>query len=155
MISLRDVLLSDIDNLHKSANMIEAGQYMSRYLPSGNTYEQMLENTLAWKIIEVDSEAAGVIWLDRTDKPECTVLGMMLFSSNYFSKGIGSSSIQLLFSYLKAQKWFGTVYLNVRDANQRAISCYKRVGFQQIGVGIKTQGHSEIRYIKMRVILAR
>ena len=153
MILLRKVQLSDFDSLLVHAKNIDSNQYMSRYLPRGQTFEQMQANALVWKVIEVNEESSGVIWLDRTANAECAVLGIMLFNSMHFGKSIGTHAINLLFSDLEKQQQIRTISLNVRESNQRAISCYKQVGFQVVGSGSKIQGHSEIPYVKMQISL--
>ncbi|WP_340700368.1 GNAT family N-acetyltransferase [Vibrio harveyi] len=153
MISLRNVDLSDFDSLRVYAQSIDSDQYMSRYLPRGQTFEQMQANTFVWKVIVVDKESSGVIWLERTVNAECAVLGIMLFESIHFGKGIGTHAIKLLLSDLEKQKLVRTISLNVRESNQRAISCYKQVGFEAVGSGLKIQNHIEIPYIKMQLSL--
>ncbi|EOW9228654.1 GNAT family N-acetyltransferase [Vibrio cholerae] len=149
MISLRNVIRSDLKAIHRFAQEIQSEQFMSRYLPHGANYEQMQQNAFVWKIILVDDCDAGVIWLDKTVSHNEVVLGIMLFSSTLFGQGIGQSAIKLLMSELVAMNWTGFIKLNVRAQNDRAIACYKRLGFEVIGTDSKAANGKLISYHQM------
>ena len=52
---------------------------------------------------------------------------------DYWGKGIGSELMDKLISFSKA-KGYKSIYLDVRGDNERAISLYKKFGFEKIGV---------------------
>lgn len=153
MISLRNVTRRDLDDIHHFAQAIHSEQFMSRYLPYGDSYEQMASNALVWKIILVENSAAGVIWLDKTETINEVVLGIMLFSPTQFGKGIGQAAIKLVIEELQTIKWAGLIKLNVRIQNERAIACYQRLGFEVTGTGSKNTHGKQISYLRMVNIL--
>lgn len=101
----------------------ELKNYQSRIYPSKDA------SVLSWYHIKVRRKYIGAIWLEKSDKEKFAVLGIFISDKKYRNKGIGKKAIkQLIISDLQ---YFGTkkILLNVREDNERAIRCYKKVGF--------------------------
>ena len=150
IILLRDFIESDLEMTHRFAMKIQSQKYMSRYLPHGNNYEQMCKNSFTWKIILVNNKISGIIWLEKTVAFNQALLGIMLFHSENFGKGIVKEAIMTLLSSLKISNGVEAITLNVRESNQRAISCYKQIGFKVVDSGIKVLGSAVVPFIKMQ-----
>lgn len=103
----------------------ELKNYQSRIYPSKNAA------VLSWYHIKVRKKYIGAIWLEKSEKENFAVLGIFISDMKYRNKGIGKRAIkQLIISDLQ---YFGTkkILLNVREDNERAIRCYKKVGFAE------------------------
>lgn len=91
------------------------------------------ENTFAIIDVETD-EMIGTIGLHSIDHINRTAtLGIFIGNKNYWSKGYGTEAIQLILD-------FGFNYLNLKNINlalmefnQRALKCYEKCGFKEIG----------------------
>ncbi len=101
----------------------ELKQYQSRIYPSKEA------EFLCWYHIKVRRKYIGAIWLEKSEKENFAVLGIFICDEKHRNKGIGKKAIkQIIISDLQ---YFGTkkILLNVREDNERAIRCYKKVGF--------------------------
>lgn len=82
-----------------------------------------------------DNQVIGDLELDHIcwSKFEAE-LRIRIGEKDYWGKGLGSESIQLILNYLFEEKSFKRIYLRVYHFNRRAIRCYMQNGFKQIGV---------------------
>lgn len=100
-------------------------QYQSRIHPSENA------GILRWYHIKADEKYIGAIWLEKNVDDDFAVLGVFIADKIYRNKGIGKSAIEQIikndFQYMNTNK----ILLRVREENERAIRCYKSVGFKE------------------------
>ena len=100
-------------------------QYQSRIYPSENA------EVLCWYHIKADKKYIGAIWLEKNADKDFAVLGIFIADEFYRNKGIGKAAIEQIiktdFQYMHTNK----ILLRVREENERAISCYKSVGFKE------------------------
>ncbi len=98
-------------------------QYQSRIYPSKDA------TVLSWYHIKVRKKFIGAIWLEKSLKDDFAVLGIFIADKKYRNKGIGKKVIRQII--INDLQYFGTkkIILNVRENNERAIRCYKKVGF--------------------------
>lgn len=98
-------------------------KYQSRIYPSENT------EILHWYHIKADVKYIGAIWLEKSIDEDFAVLGIFIADEFYRNKSIGKSAIEQIIKtdlqYMHANK----ILLRVREENERAIKCYKSVGF--------------------------
>ena len=101
----------------------DLSQYQSRIYPSKSA------EILSWYHIKIRRKYIGAIWLERTKTDNFAVLGIFIAEKKYRNKGIGRKAIERII--LSDLQYFGTkkIVLNVRENNDRAIRCYKKVGF--------------------------
>lgn len=91
------------------------------------------ENTFAIIDIETD-KMIGTVGLHEVDHINRTAtLGIFIGNRDYWSKGYGTEAIRLILD-------FGFNYLNLKNIdlalmefNQRALKCYQKCGFKEIG----------------------
>ena len=97
--------------------------FQSRIYPSENAA------VLSWYHIKVRKKYIGAIWLEKFNKDDFAVLGIFIANKKYRNKGIGKKAIKQII--INDLQYFGTkkIHLNVREDNERAIRCYKKVGF--------------------------
>lgn len=101
----------------------ELNNYQSRIYPSKGAV------ILSWYHIRVGRKYVGSIWLEKSEKENFAVLGIFISEKRYRNKGIGRKAIKQII--INDLQYFGTkkILLNVREDNERAIRCYKKVGF--------------------------
>lgn len=100
-------------------------QYQSRIYPSESV------EVLRWYHIKADEKYIGAIWLEKNVDDDFAVLGVFIADKIYRNKGIGKSAIEQIIKndlqYMNTNK----ILLRVREENERAIRCYKSVGFKE------------------------
>ncbi|MBO8140995.1 MAG: GNAT family N-acetyltransferase [Firmicutes bacterium] len=64
-----------------------------------------------------------------------------------WGKGYGSEAVTLLLAYAFGSLNLRRVYLRVFAANERAVRCYRRVGFRQEGFLVRRTGESDRREV--------
>lgn len=100
-------------------------QYQSRIYPSESA------EILRWYHIKADGKYIGAIWLEKNSDEDFAVLGIFIADKLYRNKGIGKAAIEQIiktdFQYMHTNK----ILLRVREENERAIRCYKSVGFKE------------------------
>lgn len=101
----------------------ELYQFQSRIYPSKDSA------VVCWYHIKVRRKYIGAIWLEKSLKDEFAVLGIFISEKRYRNKGIGKKAIKQII--INDLKYLGTkkIILRVRENNERAIRCYKKVGF--------------------------
>lgn len=86
-------------------------------------------------IIDIEKdEMIGTVGLHEIDNINRTAtLGIFIGNQNYWSKGYGTEAIQLIldfgFNYLN----LNNVELSLMEFNKRALKCYEKCGFKEIG----------------------
>lgn len=100
-------------------------QYQSRIYPSESA------EVLCWYHIKIDEKYIGAIWLEKNFNEDFAVLGIFIADELYRNKGIGKAAIEHIIKtdlqYIHTNK----ILLHVREENERAIKCYKSVGFKE------------------------
>lgn len=108
---------------YEKAFEINLNQYQSRIYPSESA------EVLRWYHIKADDKYIGAIWLEKNTDENFAVLGIFIADELYRNKGIGKSAIEQIIKtdlrYMNTNK----ILLRVREENERAIRCYKSVGF--------------------------
>ncbi len=98
--------------------------YQSRIYPSSDT------QYLHWYHIKADGKYIGAIWLEKAYTEDFSVLGIFIADATYRNKGIGTEAIKQIMQDLSSIHT-NKVLLRVRQENERAIRCYKKVGFEE------------------------
>lgn len=60
-------------------------------------------------------------------------VGLFIGDEKYRNKGYGAEALRLACKYAFDKLNLHSLYLNVFDFNERAIACYKKVGFKEAG----------------------
>lgn len=61
-------------------------------------------------------------------------LRIRIGEKDFWGQGFGSEALRLIVDYLLTEKKFDRIYLKVYQFNKRAIHCYLKVGFKQVGI---------------------
>lgn len=110
----------------------ELSKYLSHTRPQYLRESDLaLEKHTLFFMIKFDELIIGAAWLEDICEHHAK-LGIYIADIGCRGKGIGSKVIQILkeraFNEMKLNK----IYLNVRETNNQAISCYKKCGFKII-----------------------
>lgn len=62
------------------------------------------------------------------------VIGIFIGDKDYWSKGYGQDTLQLLINFIFDEMNIHKIKLNVYSFNKRAIRCYEKCGFKQDGI---------------------
>ena len=73
----------------------------------------------------------GIMHVDAIDGK--ATLGIFIGEEEYRGKGLGAEIIDLLLDFGFNQLRLHNINLEVFDFNERAIACYKKVGFKEYG----------------------
>ncbi len=86
-------------------------------------------------IVELESDTligrCMLFDIDRVNRK--AMLGIVIGEKTYWNKGYGQDATKLLLDYGFNLLNLNSVMLGTFDFNQRAIACYKKVGFKEIG----------------------
>ena len=100
-------------------------QYQSRIFPSESA------EVLRWHHIKQDDKYIGAVWLEKNADDNFAVLGIFIADEFYRNKGIGKAAIQQIIKTDLQYMYTNNILLRVREENERAIRCYKSVGFKE------------------------
>ena len=88
-----------------------------------------------FSVVELENDALigrcllfSIDWVNRH-----AMLGIVIGEKNYWNNGYGQDAVTLLLDYAFTLLNLNNVMLGVMAFNERAIQCYKNVGFQEIG----------------------
>lgn len=100
----------------------------SRKANSDLTYDFAIEDLKTGKYI-------GGCSINECDvKNRTCVIGIMIGDKEYWSKGYGSDSLKVLTKFIFEEVNMNKIKLKVFSFNNRAIACYKKVGFKEEGI---------------------
>lgn len=100
-------------------------QYQSRIYPSENA------EVLRWYHIKAGQKYIGAIWLEKNAGEDFAVLGIFIADDFHRNKGIGKTAIEQIIKTDLQYMHTNKILLRVREENERAIKCYKSVGFME------------------------
>ena len=100
-------------------------QYQSRIYPSEHA------GVLRWYHIKADEKYIGAICLEKNVDDDFAVLGIFIADVLYRNKGIGKTTIEQIITTDLQYMHTNKILLRVRKENERAINCYKSVGFTE------------------------
>lgn len=152
-IRLRPLSVNDLKTLARWNQDAELQEFVDCDLPT--TYHQLerwyQENvpdrhyqvfaieTVSGRLIG-DLELDHICWSRREAE-----LRIRIGEKDCWNQGLGTEAIQLVFDYILAEKKFNRIYLRVYRFNKRAISCYRKNGFKQVGIlRRRTKGWKDI-----------
>jgi aminoglycoside 6'-N-acetyltransferase len=86
-------------------------------------------------MIEVDGAPAGILECHEETDPMYRHAGLdIALASPWQGKGLGTDAIRTIARYLFKERGHHRLTIDPALANERAIACYRKVGFQPVGV---------------------
>ena len=141
-IRLRKLTVNDLETLARWNQDRELQEFVDSNLPTAHhqlkrwyqanvpnrNYQVFAIETVGGRLIG-DLELDHINWSRREAE-----LRIRIGEKDCWNQGLGTEAIQLIFAYFIAGKNFNRVYLRVYSFNQRAIHCYLKNGFRQVGI---------------------
>ncbi|MHA2032108.1 MAG: GNAT family N-acetyltransferase [Candidatus Kariarchaeaceae archaeon] len=145
-IYLRGLELTDVTELMKHWNNAEVKKFLISSVPHSIQEEvEWVKHT--WKLRKDGKSFIFAIIYKETDlyigNIEIEIIsqisrrgaiGIVIFNQDYWNKGFGTESIQILLNFAFNILNLNSVELEVFAYNQRAKQCYKKCGFKQMGI---------------------
>jgi RimJ/RimL family protein N-acetyltransferase len=110
-----------------------------------------------WAVEDTSGRLIGRISLREIDERKGQSRLGVTFGAPYVGKGLGTEALTLFLDYYFSILNFQVMVLDVAAPNQRAVRCYKRLGFQQIdsdwrdaGISFDPQIIDDPRYAHLR-----
>ena len=127
MFELEQVCNENLSHYNEYEKVFETDlkQYQSRIYPFENA------EALRWYHIKADGKYIGAIWLEKNAGEDFAVLGIFIADELYRNKGIGKAAIEQIINTDLQYMHTNKILLRVREENERAIRCYKSVGFKE------------------------
>ncbi|MBW6515111.1 MAG: GNAT family N-acetyltransferase [Candidatus Cloacimonetes bacterium] len=97
--------------------------------------EEMAKNDHAYVIVDIEiNKPIGIVSIFRFDHINNTCeLGLFIGDKDYWNLGYGEEATRLLLDFAFTILNINNVMLLVIDFNVRAIKCYEKIGFKEIG----------------------
>lgn len=100
------------------------------------------------KIIRYGRKKVGAVWLEKINPRNGTAeLGLLIGEPHLWGMGLGSKAMISMIDIAKNDLGIKFLWVSVREANQRAVNCYKRGGFlivRKVPVFNKSDGSYQI-----------
>ena len=85
--------------------------------------------------IELDGEVAGLIQYGEEDEPDYRHAWIDIFvDPDVHSRGVGTDAVRTLAVHLCRDRQHHRLTIDPAVENERAIACYRKVGFRPVGV---------------------
>lgn len=144
-VTLRGLELLDVDELMKHWNRKEVRQFLLQFTPHSieeekdwirNTWERRKKGKgytfgiiLKSKNLYIGNVEVSIM----NPISRRGLIGIAIFNTEYWSQGLGSEALELIIDYTFNNLNLHSVELELHENNERAYSCYKKVGFIEIG----------------------
>jgi RimJ/RimL family protein N-acetyltransferase len=79
-------------------------------------------------------ESVGYIQVSEEAEAEKTVRFGICLANQYWSQGYGTEIIEAIEAHLRSHCGIHKVILHVDETNTRAVACYSRLGYREVGV---------------------
>lgn len=115
------------DGIHQSSQLIS--------LSSEKDFLENKKNSYQFAIVDKNTDKLiGNCGLDKIDHIDrIAEIGIFIGEEEYRNNGYGTEAIKLLLDYGFNYLNLNNIMLRVFSFNERAINCYKKVGFKEIG----------------------
>ncbi len=136
-ISLRPVSPADLATIDGWVVALgdEAPSRTRPYAPGADRHDPAAG--LFWYVVVAYSRDVGTVWIERLAGQSEPRLGVFLGDPSDFGLGIGRKALRLAIAEYRAAFPGDSILLHVRRSNQRAIACYRAVGFEIVASGTK------------------
>jgi ribosomal protein S18 acetylase RimI-like enzyme len=154
-ISLRPVSPGDLATIDRwAAALGDDAPSRTRPLAAGADRHNPASG-LFWNVVVADGREVGTVWIERLGGQSEARLGVFLGNPSHFGRGIGQTTLRLAISEFRQACPRESISLHVRHSNERAIGCYRAVGFEIVDTGSKVLHSGERVAFHTMVLAAR
>ena len=122
---LNDMEISTNLQVYNSAIGVESERIILNNLSKDHNYSII--------DLETDELIGNCGFMDIDHVNQTAEVGIFIGNKNYWNKGYGTEALSLLIDYGFKALNLHNVLLKVYEYNKRAIKCYEKIGFRQIG----------------------
>ncbi len=103
----------------------------------------------AYTLVEPGGQQIGsVTWYNASPGRESAELGISICEADFRDRGVGRQAMVAFLRYLWGAHPFQTLYLHALDWNLRAIGCFRKAGFAEVGRIVR--GEHTFRLMEVR-----
>lgn len=142
--TLRPVRPEDTEILAEILTEPEVARWWGRY-DADRVRRDLIEaeDTVVFAI-EVDGDVVGSIQYVEEPAPDYRHASIDVFvSSTWHGKGLGTDAVRTLARHLLHDRGHHRLAIDPAASNEKAIRCYKRVGFRPVGVMRRYERNAE------------
>ena len=134
-VTLRPFSEDDIDFATELLQIPEVERWWNTH-DAAKVREEMLDDPDAhYLVIARDGEPAGIIGWYEEDDPDYRHAGMdIAVHPSVFGAGVAVEALRQTCRYLIEERGHHRLIIDPNAANERAIACYRKVGFKPVGV---------------------
>ena len=118
---------------------------LPRQLTAGSTpwYEGFESAAMRriWAVEDHSGQLIGRISLREIDERRRVARLGITFGAPYVGRGLGTEALSAFLDYYFTDLGFQTMVLDVAGPNQRAVRCYRRLGFRSVGADWRDAGY--------------
>lgn len=127
---------------------MDTNMFQTVMQPSNFKSTQGQADDYSLKIILYGKKKVGAVWLEKINQRNGTAeLGLLIGEPQLWGLGLGNKAMNAMIEIAKKELGLRFLWVSVREANQRAVNCYKRGGFfmvRKVPVFHKTDGSYQI-----------
>ena len=131
-VNLREFTSDDLPRLEAWVSDGDVKRYMSRWTPRSLMNGRWSPHLVRWWVIVAGENEVGVLWIEKADTDDSVAdLGILIGEPEMRGHGVGQAAIRLAEADAGA-RWHierERIRLRVRKTNERAVCCYRKLGY--------------------------
>lgn len=147
-IELIDYVPEDARLWEQWLSKMDTNMFQTNVRPKNFSSASGRMNDYYLKIIKYGNKKVGAVWLENiTQRNGTAELGLLIGEPHLWGMSLGSKAMSAMIDIAKNDLGLRFLWVSVREANQRAVNCYKRGGFmivRKIPVFNKSDGSYQI-----------
>ncbi len=137
---LSPVSMDDAEKFTEWLNDTEVSQYLQIVSQNISLYSEKefmpkLIKSHVYSIVDLNTDTlignCGLLGIDHLNRT--AEIGIFIGNKDYWSRGYGEEAMKLLLGYAFNFLNLRNIMLQVYSFNERAVTCYKKIGFKEIG----------------------
>ncbi|NTW05428.1 MAG: GNAT family N-acetyltransferase [Peptococcaceae bacterium] len=129
-IELIDYVPEDARLWEKWFDKMDTNMFQTIVRPSNFSSNSGRDADYYLKMILCNNKKVGTVWLEKINQRNGTAeLGLLIGEPQLWGMGLGSKAMKAMIEIAKEDLAIKFLWVSVREANQRAVNCYKKNGF--------------------------
>lgn len=147
-VDLTDYVPEDAKLWEQWLSKMDTNMFQTNVRPRNFSSASGRSNDYYLKIIQYANKKIGAVWLEKiTQRNGTAELGLIIGEPHLWGMGLGSKAMAAMIDIARNDLGLKFLWVSVREANQRAVNCYKRGGFmvvRKVPVFNKSDGSYQI-----------